>query len=336
MRLRWAVVRSRRACTARYWRPLAAVVAVCLFAATAQGQGTVSGTGASITVSPTTVMVGEPFTVRLHLRGPAGITAHFPSVPDSGGTVEATDPRAIEDSSTATTFDQTAVYRFIAWEPGRRAIPLGGFSWVMAGSPVVHSERSEAMIEVASALPADTALQQAKGARDTIAPPIAWWRVLLAAVALLTIVGLIWWARRRRTALAATPDAYADAQAGFAAVDELALTDAGEPGRAMLAYAEVMRAYLTRRFPAAGDGLTSREYVRVLEANDLPILPDEVRSVLDAADTVKFAGEALDAERVRLHAAAARGVVRDVQMAYQARLAALDRGKGPKGRRRTP
>lgn len=288
----------------------------------------------TVTVTPATVVVGEPFAVRLRVRAPAGVAIHFPAVPDSGNTVEATDPRAIEDSSSSAVFDQTAVYRFMAWEPGRRDVPLGDVRWEQGrGSEALA--RAPIRIEVATLLPADTAQQTPKGARDTLPPPIAWWRVGLAAVALLSIALLVWWSRRRKRAEASTPDAYADAMAGFSAVDAMSLVDAGEPGRAMLAYAEVMRAYLTRRFPAAGDGLTTAEYVRALETHDLPIMPEEVRSVLEAADAVKFAAAPADAERVRLHAAAARGVVRDVQMAYEARLAALDKGKGPKGRRRS-
>ncbi len=79
-------------------------------------------------VRPQSVAVGEPFTVRVRVRAAAGAVIRFPAVPDSAGSVEAVDPRAIEDGSTSTVFDQTATYRFIAWEPGRRDVPLGAVS----------------------------------------------------------------------------------------------------------------------------------------------------------------------------------------------------------------
>jgi hypothetical protein len=141
------------------------------------------------------------------------------------------------------------------------------------------------------------------------------------------------WRVAKTGTTAAPRDAFADAQAGFAAVDALALRKPAN-GRAVLLYADVMRAYLTRRFPQATDGLITAEYVKTLADNALPILPEEVGEVLEAADAVKFAGATVaDADVARV-ARSARGVVRDVQVAYEARLAAADKGKGPRGRRR--
>ncbi len=288
----------------------------------------------SVEVQPVTVAVGEPFTVRLRVRAGAGAAIRFPDVPDSSGAVEAVDPRAIENRSTSAVFDQTATYRFIAWEPGRRDVPLGDVRWEHARGSVALAV-GRLRVEVASLLPADTAAQVPRAARAPLDPPPAWWRWALGALAVLAIVLMSWRSWRRRATVAPPPDAFADAQAGFAAVDGLALGDAGEPGLAVLAHADVMRAYLTRRFPQATDGLITSEYIKTLADNGLPILPDEVAEVLEAADAVKFAGAAVDAERVARVARGARGVVRDVQVAYEARRAAADKGKGPRGRRRT-
>lgn len=290
----------------------------------------------SVEVRPQTVAVGEPFTVRVRVRAAAGVNVRFPAVPDSGQGIEAVDPRAIEDSSTSAVFDQSAVYRFTAWETGRREVPLGGVSWDLpraGGGKGMMLQRLSAFVEVTSLLPADTSEHVPRSARDTIAPPPQWWRLGLAAAAVLAIVTMLWLAWRRRRRSARPADAFVDAQAAFDAIDQLALVDAGEPGRAVMANAEVMRDYLARRFPAASEGLTTAEFVRALADNDLPILPDEVSAVLDAADAVKFAAAPVDAEVVRQVARAARGVVRDVQVAYEARLAALDKGKGVKGHR---
>lgn len=285
----------------------------------------------SVEVQPDTVAVGQPFTVRLRVRAVPAATIRFPSVPDSAGSVEAVDPRAIEDSSTSALLDQTAVYRFVAWEPGRRTVPLGDLRWEQPRGPELLGTGG-VRVYVTSALPADTAEQVPRDARAPFDPPRSWWRWALGALAALGIVWLSARALRRRRATARPPDAFVDAQAAFAAIDQLALDDAGEPGRAVLAYAEVMREYLTRRFPAATIGLTTTEYVRALADNALPILPEEVQGVLQWADEVKFAGVAVNADGVRAVARAARGIVRDVQMAYEVRLAAAD--KVPPRRRR--
>ncbi len=287
----------------------------------------------TVDIHPATVAVGEPFTVRVRVRAVAGAAIRFPAVPDSAGSVEAVDPRAIEDHSTSAVFDQTATYRFIAWEPGRRLVPMGAVRWEQSRGG--ESLAMEAVhVEVTTMLPADTAAHVPRAARAPIDPPPNWWRWALAALALLAIAVMVRMAWRRRASVTRPTDAFTDAQAAFTSVDALALVDAGEPGRAVLAYAEVMRDYLTRRFPQATDGLTSPEYVDSLAQHELPILPEEVASVLEAADAVKFAGAAVDAEAVRRVARAARDVVRDVQTAYEARLAAVDKGKGPRGRRK--
>lgn len=279
----------------------------------------------TVDVQPTTVAVGQPFTVRVRVRAASGATIRFPSVPDSAGSIEAVDPRAIEDRSTSAVFDQTAVYRFTAWEPGRRTVPLGEVSWEQTRGREPLSTGT-IRVEVTSALPADTAEQDPRDARRPFDAPSGWWRWALGAIIVLVIGVLSWRALRRRRSAVRPTDAYVDAQAAFAAIDQLALDDAGEPGRAVLAYAEVMRDYLTRRFPAASVGLTTPEYVRALADNALPILPGEVQGVLECADAVKFAGAAVDASGVGAVARAARSIVRDVQVAYEARLAAADKG----------
>ncbi len=285
----------------------------------------------TVEIQPATVAVGQPFVVRLRVRAAAGATVRFPSVPDSSGSIEAVDPRAIEDHSTRAVFDQTAVFRFVAWEPGHHPVPLAGVRWEQPRTSEVLAVGAIA-VDVTSALPADTTEQDPRDARAPFDPPPGWWRWLVGALALFAVAWMAWKMRRRRQFAPAVPDAFVDAQAAFSAIDQLALDDAGEPGRAVLAYAEVMREYLTRRFPAATEGLTTPEFVQALADNALPILPEEVLVVLERADAVKFAGAAVDAESVRLLARASRSVVRDVQTAYEVRLAAAD--KGPPRRRR--
>lgn len=294
-------------------------------------QGGVARPLVSVDVRPETVSVGQPFTVRVRVRSAPGATIRFPSVPDSAASVEAVDPRAVEDHSDGTVRDQTAIYRFTAWEPGLRTVPLADVRWEQARG-VESLPLGAVRVVVTSMLPVDTAQQTPREARDAFDAPRTWWRLLLAAFALL-VLALFWW-RHRRHAHKARPaaDAFVDAQAAFAAVDQLALDDAGEPGRAVLAYAEIMREYLTRRFPMATDGLTTPEYVQTLADNALPILPEEVLGVLVRADEVKFAGARISADDVKALARLARGIVRDVQTAYEVRLAAAD--KGPQGRRR--
>lgn len=296
-------------------------------------QGTAGRPVVSVEVRPATVAVGEPFIVRVRVQAPAGEKIILPAVPDSSRGVEALDPRVIEDHSSSERFDQTATYRFVAWETGRRTILLDAVRWERArGSESVPF--SDVAVEITTMLPADTAQQIPRDARAMFPAPPAYWRWALVAIVVMAIAWLLRRAWRRRARVATAPDAFADAQAGFRAVEALALVEAGEPGRAVLAYAELMRAYLTRRFPQASDGLTTPQFLFALDASELPILPADVAHVLETADAVKFAGLPITADDVARIARMAQGVVRDVQVAYEARLEALDKGKGPRGRRK--
>jgi hypothetical protein len=123
------------------------------------------------------------------------------------------------------------------------------------------------------------------------------------------------------------------AKASFAAVEALGLLDAGEVGRYFIAHVDVVRAYLARRFPTAGQSATATEFVAALAATDFPIPPARVGALLDRDAAVRYAGASLGADDARALARDARAIVDDVQVAYAARLAAEDRGPAPRKRR---
>ncbi|MDQ3697419.1 MAG: hypothetical protein M3373_05270, partial [Gemmatimonadota bacterium] len=92
---------------------IALLVAAVMQAAPQQPAGglaappqTVVRTGA--TVRPDTVTVGDPFIVQVRVRAPLGASVAFPAGPDSGTSVEATDPRALRSATDSTAVDVTA------------------------------------------------------------------------------------------------------------------------------------------------------------------------------------------------------------------------------------
>lgn len=284
-------------------------------------------------MSPETVTVGSPFTVRVRVRAPKIATVRFPAVPDSGDAIAPIDPRAIEETADTAVIDRTAVYRLVAWDVGSHTPRFSDIIVAAAGSEQRYGVAMPPVV-VLSLLPADTAARVPRDAREPIPLPSGWWRwVLLVS---LLVAGLLWyWHRRRRAAalVKPPPEAFVAAAASFAAIEALGLIDAGEVGRYLIAHVDVMRAYVARRFPSAGESATASQCVAALAATDFPILPARVGALLGRDAEVRYAGASLGADDARSLAREARVIVGDVQEAYAARLRAEDRGPSPRKRR---
>jgi len=149
--------------------------------------------------------------------------------------------------------------------------------------------------------------------------------VLLGTLAAV-LVG--WWWHRRSVNVPTTPEreAYLVAATAFEALQRLALHEAGEPARHVIAHVDVMREYLQRRFPAAHHGLTPLEFVAQLAKEQFPSQHDKLTALLARDADLRFAATALDADASAALAAEARRIVRDVQDAHEARLRAADVG----------
>lgn len=300
-----------------------AVLLLLLLARALAAQDATPRRGAQVTarVSPESPAIGEPITVELRVRAPAGSDVAFPALPDSAEAIEPLDPRAIRDASTSEWLDRTAVYRLIAWDTGARTLRFGDVR-VSAGGAEQAYRVSLPAIRVRSVLPADSTGRIPKGPRALVEAPSAWWR-LWVALAVVAGLGLwAWRAWRRHTARPEPgPDAGRVADAAFRHAAALGLLDAGEHGRYALTHVGVMREYLTTRFPQARPSLTAREVAEALMGAEFPILPERVADLLLRVEPIAFANAPVDADEARAIAREAQGIVRDVETAWLARRA---------------
>lgn len=284
-------------------------------AARAQDDG-LAAVRLGIAVRPETVTVGDPVQLSVRVQAPAGSTIEFPAGPDSGGALEATASRRIQQREVPGVVEQTAVYQLVAWDVGDLA-PGFGDVVVRLGGAERRVPLGDVQVHVRSVLPTDTTLHVPKPPRPPLDVPVPWWQrwwpVLLA---LLLALLLAWWLwrRRGRRGAAAAEDAIAFAEREFARVEALGLVDAGERGRHVALMVDVLRDYLARRLPEARASLTSSELVAALRASRL-VPHAKLAAVLEEADLVKFARRPLSAERARELGRDARGVVRDVERA---------------------
>lgn len=278
-----------------------------------------------VAVRPDTVTVGEPFLVTLRARAPRGATIVFPVGPDSSANSELVDPRVLRTNPDSAAVDQSASYRLVAWDTGRVLpkfadirVTIGGVQRVLfVGGVRIH---------VRSVLPADTALRVPKLARDIVPATRPWWWWWPIAVAVLAAIGLIWlllwWLRRRRrSGDGVDEDALVVAERQFARIDGLGLVEAGERGRFVALYVDVLREYLASRVRAASRSLTSTELLA--QMRDERVVPvARLAPILAEADLIKFARRPVTADHARQIAQETRGIVRDVDASVKAAEAA--------------
>lgn len=271
-------------------------------------------------VTPEQPAIGEPITVELRVRAPAGSEVRFPVLPDTGTRIEPLDPRAMRDASTATYLDRTAVYRFIAWDTGSVSLTFGDVA-VRRDGAEQRFPVTLAPIVVRSVLPADTALRVPRPERPPLDAFAMRWRLwlALAVVAALLVWGWRRWRHQRAQRTVVGVDAAERASDGFAHIAALDLIGAGEPGRHALAHVGILRRYLADRWPDLPASLTAAELTQRLPAANFPILPERVTGVIERAEALAYARAAIAASEAEHLGIECTGIVADLEQVWQAR-----------------
>ena len=285
-------------------------------------QGTAPQRAAQVTarISPEAPAIGEVITVELRVRAPAGSEIRFPALPDSVFRVEALDPRAIRDASSASVLDRTAVYRLIAFDTGTARFRFADVTIRRDGAERRYPVNLPA-VRIRSVLPADSTGRVPRPPRGLLeANTMPWrWLVAFVVVALLGYWSARRWRRWRAERIAAGPDVAVRARLAFEHAHALALLEAGETGRHAIAHVGVMRRYLSERFPTAIPALTAAELGPVLQEAAFPVLPDRAIDLLARSEALAFARAEATAGEAAAMAEAAAQLVEDVETAWQAR-----------------
>jgi hypothetical protein len=272
-----------------------------------------------VSTRPDTVTVGDHFLLTVRVRAPLGAAIAFPAGPDSGGVIEAVDPRVVRSTPDSTSVDQSATYRLVAWDTGRVAAPIDPVV-VRLGDREHLLPLDSVRIIVRSVLPADTSLHDPKPARDIVPGRRPWWHWLVAALIAVAVIGLLvwWWMRRRRRQIAVVPvDAFVRAEQEFERIEALRLLEAGERGRYVALCIEVLRDYLAARIAEARTSHTSSELLDTLRPR--PEVPTErLQRVLEEADLIKFARRPVTTDRAGAMGREARQIVHHVEEQVEA------------------
>ncbi len=304
-----------------------ALAAALPAAATAQAvQSEGSRLSYGVKASTDTVRIGDPFTLSIRVRAPAGSEVEFPAGPDSTSAVQLIDPRTVRPVTDTGAVDLTATYRLAAWDIGPQPIELGDVI-VTGTGPDRRIAIGRQSIFVRSVLPADSSLRVPKPARPIFDQSVPrWWLWALAAVAAVLLLFALWWwwRRRRRNIVPPVEDPLAVAEREFNRVEALRLVEAGERGRHVALMVDVLRDYLAARFPNAPLSLTTGELTRALHRD--PSVPlERLSRLLDEVDMVKFARRTVTRDQAVELGREARLIVRSVDAAVVERTAAAAR-----------
>ena len=253
--------------------------------------------------------VGDLFVVRVGIVAPAGARVEFPpfSLIDP---VEAADSLRVTRDSVGR---WTATYSLRGWFPADSLVARLPFRLVRAdGSRQDHAVRVQ-LPAIASVLPEDSALHEPRPAKAVLPVSIpttagrAW--LLPAGLLAALLLGAIALAiRGRRHYHPAPADPRDLALAELAAIEAQLLTGRGELDLYFVRTSRVLRRYLAQ-VAGLGEDLTSSELLRIAATEGLPgEAMGDLRSLLRAADRVKFAGAAAaaDPEAARSYGAALR------------------------------
>jgi hypothetical protein len=288
----------------------------------------------TVAVTPDTVTIGEPFTVKVRVRAPKVATIRFPEVPAAADGVDPLDPRALEEGPTGDFLDRTAVYTFVAWDVGRRGPTLEPVVVSVAGRDQQFAVAAPRVV-VRSLLPPDTTGQDPKDARAPVKLPGRLWQYIAFSVVLLTALLYYLWLRRQRSRelrANVVPEAWVQAKAAFSSLDELQLAESGEPGRHVIAHVDVLRAYIERRFPTVDATLDAPSASAALAQLDFPLPVHRVAALLERDAQLRFAQSDLARDEALALAVEAREITANLQLAHEARLRAIERPPRPRRR----
>lgn len=289
-------------------------------------QATRTDVQAGIVVRPDTVTVGDPFAIVVRVRVPATALVRWPALDDTTAKIALRAPMQRRDGpSDVSGREEIAEFEVAAWDTGRVATNWPAIA-VIIGADTVNVPLANASVFVRSVLSADTLEHVPRPAKALFDQAVPWWQrwwLAVAVLALLAALAYALWRRRRRGAAPAIGPRigpYAYAMHAFDRLERLALSDAGEHGRASVLAIDILRGYLSARIPITSRAQTSAELLASV-GDDTRIPLTRLIQLLVQTDAVKFARRRVTPADARAMTAEARAIVEAVEEVERVRQA---------------
>jgi hypothetical protein len=258
-------------------------------------------------VAVDTIRVGDAVPVAVRVAIGSGERVVWPDTLPLGETEaeNAASVRARVDTLADGRLEAEAVYSVTPWRTGE--VPLPDLAVGVVGGDETVRTRSVSLpvLNVLSVLPADTAGLQPKPAKGVVGRSWAVLPIVLAALAVLAVLGgLVWWLRRRRPAEA--PDegpTISPRERALARLDaalDAGLIDRGAMKTFYTRVSHAVRGYLADLDPDWGDDLTTTEVLGRFRKQVTATGAVALAELLRPADQVKFARREPDASTARM------------------------------------
>lgn len=249
--------------------------------------------------------VGLPVAFTVRCSGRAAESAE-PDAPESLGAFDVLSVSAVRRSPGACEFDVVVS----TFESGAVTPDPLTLRW-LEGTEQATGAIEFPVITVATLLGEQVdpaAFRDIKG-EIAITGPLDWWPWAVGAAGVLAAATAAWWVFRRRPAVPLTPTEWAVAE--LARLERAALPAKAEFGAFSDGLTGVVRRYAAMRFAIPADRQTTREFLEAARAH--PEFPEpeaeRLRTLLRAADLVKFAQALPAASECDAQLAAARAFV---------------------------
>jgi len=250
-----------------------------------------SGLRVEIASSKDSVTVGEPFTVDVTARGPAGTEWSFPA-----GLVEGDlELRAVTTEEPLPPGTQR--YEAMAFALDEARLPPIEVRYRLADGSEGTLATEEVALNVTSLLPRDPDEQKLVDVRPPLGLDVgpAFWGTATTLLAALAALGYWLWRRRRGAAPAQVPPVPAippdvEARAALERLEERRLPAAGELRAFYIELVQIAKRYLERRLQAPVVEMTTTETCAFLREHEHGRdLLSPFRELAGAGDRVKFA-----------------------------------------------
>ena len=263
-------------------------------------------------VTPDTVIIGQPFNLFVKIAAQKGVRFEFPAGPDTT-MKNGVRPIELSGEKIVSMLGDTAValYHLLAWDVGTQPLRIPDVRVTFAGEARLLP-LAGASVFVKSVLPADTSLRVPKPPRPLIVLPVFNWWLWLALLAAIIVVTLLWWAWRRYRSRPPVPvDPYVRAQRELEDIERMGLLESGRGREYLALIVDVAREYLAARVRGVRRSDTTSELLRAMQPRDG--VEAELSPLLERADLVKFARADISAGDARESGLTIRAIVDNVE-----------------------
>lgn len=271
-----------------------------------------------ISVTPQQATVGDVLTATVSITAPAGIGLTLPGQDADLGGAEIRSFSTQEQPLEGGARQVVLRYEIVLWEVGEHSVQAPPVAWRARDGEVLQADRPQATVRITSVLPPDAQdILDIRGPREI---PLRWYHYLLAAAAVLALLGLLGAGvialRRRRmaTVIEAAPPRLPPDEEALQALDQLEADDLPGAGQIKEHYVRlswILRKYVERRWRLPALEATTGMLAESMRASG--VVPEQVMAALVAllrrADLAKFAKHRPEADVARADVAEARTIV---------------------------